>query len=152
MTCSRLMMIKLPEIIIQHSNKTLLTIIKQNIHIIFITFYFFMLFQWATDLSEKLLKIHQEEIERRQNFNTLFEGHFLRSLFPGMAELPPAFATQSPPPFDANLPKLTDSDVEFVANAFPDLAKEVPIYDMNETVQFFQQRYAYNIIILYCMK
>lgn len=69
-----------------------------------------------------------------------------------MAELPPAFATQSPPPFDANLPKLTDSDVEFVANAFPDLAKEVPVYDMNETVQFFQQRYAYNIIILFCMK
>ncbi|CAB3249818.1 unnamed protein product [Arctia plantaginis] len=96
--------------------------------------------QWATDLSEKLHKIHQEEVERRQNFNTLFEGHFLRSLFPGMTEFPPAFATQSPPPFDANLPKLTDSDVEFVANAFPDLAKEVPAYDMNDTVQFFQQR------------
>ncbi|XP_075992089.1 autophagy-related 17 isoform X2 [Anticarsia gemmatalis] len=96
--------------------------------------------KWATDLAEKLQKIHDEEINRRQDFNTTFEGHFLRSLFPGMSELPPVFATQAPPLFDANLPKLTDSDVEFIANAFPELANEVPSYDMDATVQFFQQR------------
>lgn len=71
----------------------------------------------------------------------MFEGHFLRSLFPGMTELPPTFATQAPPTFDANLPKLTEADVEYIANAFPDLAKDVPSYDMDATVQFFQQRY-----------
>ncbi|XP_047041676.1 RB1-inducible coiled-coil protein 1 isoform X4 [Helicoverpa zea] len=96
--------------------------------------------KWATDLAEKLLKIHDEEISRRQEFNTVFEGHFLRSLFPGMTELPPAFATQGPPTFDASLPKLTDADVAYIANAFPDLSKDIPNYDMESTVQFFQQR------------
>ncbi|CAD0196283.1 unnamed protein product [Chrysodeixis includens] len=96
--------------------------------------------KWATDLAEKLLKIHDEEVHRRQEFNNVFEGHFLRSLFPGMTELPPTFATQAPPTFDANLPKLTEADVEYIATAFPDLAKDVPTYDMDATVQFFQQR------------
>ncbi|XP_072936343.1 RB1-inducible coiled-coil protein 1-like isoform X1 [Epargyreus clarus] len=96
--------------------------------------------QWATDLAEKLLKIHDEEVSRRQEFNTLFEGHFLRSLFPGMTELPPAFATQAPPAFDARLPTITQEDVEFISNAFPLLAADVPKYDMEATVKFFQQR------------
>lgn len=96
--------------------------------------------QWATDLANKLLKIHEEEVSRRQEFNTLFEGHFLKSLFPGMTELPPAFATQTPPVFDARLPKLSEEDVEYIANTFPELAKDVPNYDMEMIVKFFQQR------------
>ncbi|KAJ8729559.1 hypothetical protein PYW08_001140 [Mythimna loreyi] len=96
--------------------------------------------KWATDLAEKLLKIHDEEISRRQEFNAIFEGHFLRSLFPGMTELPPTFATQGPPTFDANLPKLTEADVAYIANAFPVLSEDIPSYDMDSTVQFFQQR------------
>ncbi|CAH2988589.1 unnamed protein product [Chilo suppressalis] len=95
---------------------------------------------WATDLAAKLLKIHDEEVFRRQEFNTQFEGHFLKSLFPGMTELPPAFATQSPPVFDARLPKLTEEDVEFISNAFPQLASDVPTYDMESIVKFFRQR------------
>ncbi|XP_063376066.1 RB1-inducible coiled-coil protein 1 [Cydia fagiglandana] len=96
--------------------------------------------KWATDLAAKLIKIHEEEIIRRQDFNCLFEGHFLKSLFPGMTELPPAFATQSPPAFDARLPQVTDEDVQLIATAFPQLAKDVPNYDMETTVKFFQQR------------
>ncbi|XP_050549378.1 RB1-inducible coiled-coil protein 1-like isoform X5 [Spodoptera frugiperda] len=96
--------------------------------------------KWAADLAEKLLKIHEEEISRRQEFNTVFEGHFLRSLFPGMSELPPTFATQAPPIFDANLPKLTEADVDYITHQFPDLCEDVPNYDMDSTVQFFQQR------------
>lgn len=88
-----------------------------------------------------MLKIHDEEICRRQEFNSAFEGHFLRSLFPGMTELPPAFATQTPPTFDAQLPKLTEADVEYIANEFPDLTQDIPTYNMDATVLFFQQRY-----------
>lgn len=58
-----------------------------------------------------------------------------------MTELPPTFATQGPPPFDANLPKLTEADVAYIANALPDLSVDIPSYDMDSTVQFFQQRY-----------
>lgn len=58
-----------------------------------------------------------------------------------MTELPPTFATQAPPVFDARLPKLTEADVEYISNAFPQLAEDVPNYDMEATVKFFQQRY-----------
>ncbi|KAL0894622.1 hypothetical protein ABMA27_013184 [Loxostege sticticalis] len=95
---------------------------------------------WAADLASKLIKIHEEEVSRRQEFNGLFEGHFLKSLFPGMTDLPPTFATQVPPEFDARLPKLSEEDVEFIANAFPHLAKDVPSCDMESVVKFFRQR------------
>ncbi|XP_047509806.1 RB1-inducible coiled-coil protein 1 isoform X3 [Pieris napi] len=96
--------------------------------------------KWATDLAEKLLRIHEEEVNRRQEFSSIFEGHFLKSLFPGITDMPPTFATQAPPPFDGKLPKLTNEDVEFVTQTFPALAKDVPKYDMQATVKFFQQR------------
>ncbi|XP_028155808.1 RB1-inducible coiled-coil protein 1 isoform X1 [Ostrinia furnacalis] len=95
---------------------------------------------WAADLAAKLLKIHDEEVTRRQEFNSLFDGHFLKSLFPGMTDLPPIFATQVPPEFDARLPKLSDEDVEYIATSFPNLAKDVPISDMESVVRFFRQR------------
>ncbi|XP_060802696.1 RB1-inducible coiled-coil protein 1 isoform X2 [Amyelois transitella] len=96
--------------------------------------------KWASDLASKLQKIHEEESSRRQDFNTLFDGHFLKSLFPGMTELPPPFATQAPPVFDAKLPRITDTDVEYIAKSFPHLTEEVPKYDMDATVKFFEQR------------
>ncbi|XP_045518516.1 RB1-inducible coiled-coil protein 1 isoform X3 [Pieris brassicae] len=96
--------------------------------------------KWATDLAEKLLRIHEEEVNRRQEFSSIFEGHFLKSLFPGITDMPPTFATQAPPPFDGKLPKLTSEDVEFVTQTFPALAKDVPKYDMEAIVKFFQQR------------
>ncbi|CAF4767829.1 unnamed protein product [Pieris macdunnoughi] len=96
--------------------------------------------KWATDLAEKLLRIHEEEVNRRQEFSSIFEGHFLKSLFPGITDMPPTFATQAPPAFDGKLPKLTNEDVDFVTQTFPALAKDVPKYDMEATVKFFQQR------------
>ncbi|CAH2104840.1 unnamed protein product [Euphydryas editha] len=96
--------------------------------------------RWAAELAEKLRKIHEEEVARRQEFNAHFDDHFLRTLFPGMTDLPPPFATQAPPAFDAKLPKLTADDVEFVSGAFPDLGVDVPKYDMDHVIKFFQQR------------
>lgn len=110
--------------------------------------------QWAIELADKLLKLHKEEVNRRQEFNQLFEGHFLKSLFPGMTELPPPFATQAPPVFDGRLPQLTDADVEYIAKEFSKLAEEVPQYDMDATVRFFQQRLVFYknavVRILFC--
>nr|XP_032529594.1 RB1-inducible coiled-coil protein 1 isoform X3 [Danaus plexippus plexippus] len=96
--------------------------------------------QWATDLASKLIKIHEEEISRRQEFNSHFEDHFLKSLFPGMTDLPPPFATQAPSLYDSRLPELTDTDVEYISEALPDWTSDVPKYDMESTVKFFQQR------------
>lgn len=76
---------------------------------------------------------------RRQEFNALFEGHFLKSLFPGMGDMPPPFATDAPTLFDSRLPKLTEIDAEYVSNIFPDLSKDIPKYDMDSVVQYFKQ-------------
>lgn len=57
-----------------------------------------------------------------------------------MTDLPPQFATQAPPIFDAKLPKLSDEDVEFVSKTFPELSNDIPKQDMGATVKFFKQR------------
>jgi len=51
--------------------------------------------------------IYNDEMERRKKFLSEFQGHFLTCLFPGLGDLPPAFATQSPPLFDNYLPAVS---------------------------------------------
>lgn len=61
---------------------------------------------WASTLACQLLTVHSEELNRRREFQTKFEGHFLNTLFPGLEDTPPPFATQAPPVFDNSLPKV----------------------------------------------
>lgn len=61
---------------------------------------------WAGDLACQLCAIHSEEVARRKTFQEQFEGHFLNTLFPGLEDSPPPFATQAPALFDAKLPKV----------------------------------------------
>lgn len=65
--------------------------------------------QWAADLASHLLSIHEEELMRRQDFATIFDHHFLTTLFSGLDDMPPAFATQAPAIFDNHLPNLSRS-------------------------------------------
>jgi RB1-inducible coiled-coil protein 1 len=46
---------------------------------------------------------------RRQDFATTFEGHFLCTLFPGMDDMPPTYATEAPSIFDSSLPNLSEN-------------------------------------------
>ena len=62
---------------------------------------------WASDLACHLLTIYNEETLRRQEFNYTFDGHFLNTLFPGIEDNPPEFATIAPSVFDSSLPHLT---------------------------------------------
>lgn len=61
---------------------------------------------WASNLACQLLSVHSEEIERRREFQNKFDGHFLNTLFPGLEDTPPAYATQAPSVFDNGLPKV----------------------------------------------
>lgn len=64
---------------------------------------------WASELAMQLMTIYNDELVRRQEFAAMFEGHFLSTLFPGMNEMPPPFATEAPSVFDSSLPNLTKS-------------------------------------------
>lgn len=67
----------------------------------------FFIDQWASELAAHLLTIHEEEVTRRQDFSSIFDNHFLTTLFNGLDDMPPVFATQGPPLFDHHLPNLS---------------------------------------------
>lgn len=69
---------------------------------------------WAGDLSSQLQAVHSEELGRRRDFQTRFDGHFLNTLFPGMEDCPPPFATQPPVMFDTMLPKVKYSVIHYL--------------------------------------
>ena len=81
----------------------------------------------TTGLSEKFSKLHREEMLLRKDFHSKLRKHFLSKMFPGMEDLPPAFATQHPDPFDNRLPEITLTDVEKLRQMFPDLAASLSI-------------------------
>nr|XP_031850147.1 RB1-inducible coiled-coil protein 1 isoform X2 [Nomia melanderi] len=92
---------------------------------------------WASNLACQLLTVHSEELARRREFQSKFDGHFLNTLFPGLEDTPPPFATQAPSVFDSGLPKLTVEDMESLRSQLPDLALAVSSPDLNSITQFF---------------
>ncbi|CAH1183184.1 unnamed protein product [Phaedon cochleariae] len=92
---------------------------------------------WASELACHLLTIHNDEVARRRQFQSQFDGHFLTSLFPGMDDLPPSFATQAPPTFDSALPRIAEADVERLKHELPDLADNLNVPDSSAIENFF---------------
>lgn len=84
-----------------------------------------------------LLTIHNEEVTRRKEFQAQFEGHFLNSLFPGLHDLPPSFATQAPSLFDTSLPKITEEDIDRLKLVLPDLVEHLNVPDISAITNFF---------------
>lgn len=92
---------------------------------------------WASNLACQLLTVHSEELARRREFQSKFDGHFLNTLFPGLEDTPPPFATEAPSVFDNGLPKLTVEDMESLRSQLPDLALTVSSPDLISITQFF---------------
>lgn len=69
-------------------------------------FLLFLSLKWATALSVESSEVWQREVTTRRQFLQQFSSHFLTSLFPGLDDLPPDFATQPPDKFDDTLPKV----------------------------------------------
>lgn len=63
--------------------------------------------RWSAELVGTWTRFYKEEMARRMEFCVRFEGHFLNVLFSGFEDVPPAFALEEPPVFDANLPMVT---------------------------------------------
>ncbi|EDW84330.2 uncharacterized protein Dwil_GK13205 [Drosophila willistoni] len=96
--------------------------------------------QWASRLSVDFNRIHSEELNRRKEFNASFDGHFLNILFPGLGDMPPAFANEHPLSFDTRLPPLSRSDIELLSVQLPELAAQLQLPDMKSVIQFFVNR------------
>ncbi|XP_017142924.1 RB1-inducible coiled-coil protein 1 [Drosophila miranda] len=96
--------------------------------------------QWATRLSIDFDRIHSEELRRRGEFNASFDGHFLNILFPGMGDMPPAFANEHPLSFDTRLPPLNRSDIELLSVQLPELAAQLQLPNMRPVIDFFVNR------------
>nr|CAH7722811.1 unnamed protein product [Callosobruchus chinensis] len=92
---------------------------------------------WASEVACHLLTIHNEEVTRRKEFQSQFDGHFLNALFPGMDDLPPSFATQAPSMFDTALPKITQEDIDRLKKELPDLADNLNVPDTTAVTNFF---------------
>nr|XP_023021449.1 RB1-inducible coiled-coil protein 1 [Leptinotarsa decemlineata] len=82
---------------------------------------------WGEELSNNFLALHTKELERRKQFDMEFKGHFLKTLFPGMNDIPPEFATRPPPPFDEEMPDITEEDIIFLKGALPDMTENIKI-------------------------
>lgn len=95
---------------------------------------------WASKLAEDFDSIHSEEMKRRQQFNINFEGHFLNILFPGLNDMPPAFANENPLIFDARLPNISRSDIDVLTTYLPEMALQIQLPDMEPVIYFFVSR------------
>ncbi|XP_017768492.1 PREDICTED: RB1-inducible coiled-coil protein 1 isoform X3 [Nicrophorus vespilloides] len=94
---------------------------------------------WASELACHVLTIHNEEVARRKEFQSMFEGHFLNALFPGMEDMPPTFATQTPSIFDSSLPKVTAEDVHQLRSMLPDMSENCMVHDISAVTSFFSK-------------
>ncbi|XP_026289060.1 RB1-inducible coiled-coil protein 1 isoform X1 [Frankliniella occidentalis] len=92
---------------------------------------------WAGELASQLQAVHSEESSRRRDFQSKFEGHFLNTLFPGMEDCPPPFATQAPTPFDSMLPKLSREDVDKLKIDVPNLAMSLTVPEPSQLANLF---------------
>nr|XP_029724864.1 RB1-inducible coiled-coil protein 1 isoform X4 [Aedes albopictus] len=96
--------------------------------------------RWASDLSCRLMTIYNEEVMRRHDFASQFEGHFLSTLFPGMDDMPPTYAIQAPSIFDSSLPALTKQDLQELARFLPELTEKIQLPNIESVINFFSSR------------
>lgn len=77
---------------------------------------------WASVLASQSLIVYENEVELRKNYMKKYHHHFLQTLFPGLNDMPPAYATSEPTPFDQNLPAIKSNDIEQLKNLLPELS------------------------------
>ncbi|KAJ8968707.1 hypothetical protein NQ314_002162 [Rhamnusium bicolor] len=116
-----------------------------------------------SEVDQKLVIFHENLRRLRMHLDALYQIHrtpntyfdaiievvqegnilnpFYGSLFPGMEDLPPAFAIQAPAMFDINLPKIQLEDVERLKKESPELADYLNIPDMTAVTNFFMKSF-----------
>ena len=85
----------------------------------------------SSTLADTFSAQYSEEMALRSNYQSKLKQHFLKKMFPGMEDVPPAFATVKPDPFDQRLPEITLADVEELRRDCPDLAASLSVPESN---------------------
>ncbi|XP_061175133.1 RB1-inducible coiled-coil protein 1-like [Saccostrea echinata] len=83
--------------------------------------------KWASHLAVESQNVHEDEVKRRELFQTEVGNHFLQSLFNGLEDSPASFATEEPKAFDQSLPPITPDDVTMLRNQVPELAHNLQV-------------------------
>ncbi|KAL5016944.1 hypothetical protein ScPMuIL_006533 [Solemya velum] len=93
-------------------------------------------FQWASNIASESSHVQKEEIRRRQEFFVNVGQHFLQSLFHGFEDFSVTFARESPSPFDQNLPKITQDDVDMLRTHVPELegVLRLPVEELSKWI------------------
>lgn len=73
--------------------------------------------------------VYNDEVKVRQAFQEKINKHFLATMFKGLGDLPPPFATKGPDTFDEKLPALSLSDLETLRSQLPELAESLSVPD-----------------------
>eukprot|EP00092_Neocalanus_flemingeri_P034467 GFUD01037478.1.p1 GENE.GFUD01037478.1~~GFUD01037478.1.p1 ORF type:complete len:1402 (+),score=479.73 GFUD01037478.1:84-4289(+) len=76
-------------------------------------------------------EVHSEEVRTRQIFQEKLNKHFLSTMFQGMDDIPPDFATVPPQEFDNILPQISLQDLERLRTEFPNIAESLSMPDRN---------------------
>lgn len=83
--------------------------------------------KWSHSVSQMAREIIDTEIEKRHEFTSKLDRHFLRKFFSGMEDYPQNF-TYETEPIDQALPPITMNDLDYLKLKLPDLSLllEVP--------------------------
>ncbi|KAG1669029.1 RB1-inducible coiled-coil protein 1 [Nymphon striatum] len=82
---------------------------------------------WTNNIVKQSAEIYKAEITRRQKINQLVNEHFLKTLFPGLEDMPPSFADEKLTSFDEHLPIIEEADLSQLRAAFPGHKMELNI-------------------------
>ena len=79
--------------------------------------------------AQNFSTVYNDEVKLRKTFQDKINKHFLATMFKGMGDLPPPFATKGPDTFDEKLPALSLSDLERLRSQLPELAESLSVPD-----------------------
>lgn len=95
--------------------------------------------EWTVLISGDSNTVHETEIFARRTFTPKLNCHFLSTMFPGISDRPPAFAINSPPQFDQQLPQLCDEHIQVLREMVPDLVENSSMKTQSDAVIVLQK-------------
>lgn len=95
--------------------------------------------EWTLLISGDSYAVHENEMITRRSFTHKLNCHFLSTMFPGISDRPPAFAINSPPQFDQQLPQLSAEHIQILKERVPELVENSSMKIESDAVVVLQK-------------